>query len=148
MVGATVTRRWGEKVVKWLETGGRDKVYDLAEELEERYRGEGILGGFSCHIGLPTDVMVHYRRKGERSGLLYTFSAEESSQARREAEIYNLNPPGPDFEASVLSGKEVYDLQDDEVFTNFNWYGHEGAVLIFQAIGRLIEKETGVAVRL
>lgn len=148
MTGATTTERWGEKVVEWLEAGGRESMYDLADELEARYRGEGILRNFSCHIGLPTDVIVQYRRKGERSGLLYTFPAEEASHARQEAEMYNHNPPEPDLEACVLSGKEVYGLEDDEVFMDFNWYGHEGAALIFQAIGCLIEKETGVTVPL
>lgn len=159
MVGVGSTNKVTERTMVWLSSGGREKIYRLVKRLEKKLQKEGKIGNFNCLIGLPQDVIFYEEFEGGvgRSGTLKVTKRRDLEYWRRLAKrlTKKANKPsqrvhdklkegGPRrYRATIRTGKEVYELADDDIYTDFSWHGDYGARIIFNAIGRLIEENCG-----
>lgn len=159
MVGVSNTNKVTGKTVEWLASGGRKKIYKLTKRLEKKLQKEGKVGNFSCLIGLPDDIIFYEEFGGgfgrfgaveitKRRTLEYWRSLAERATKKASTtpqRIHDKLKHGETvhYEATVKTGKEVYGLADDEIYTDFSWHGEVGATIIFNAIGRLIETNCG-----
>lgn len=154
MVGVSNISKVSRKTMEWLSNGGREKMYQLVSRLERKLVKEGKIGDFSCLIGLPRDVIFYEEFGGgfgrfgtvkitKKRTLEYWRNLAErlTEKANATSQIIHdkLKYGEIGYRATVKTGKEVYELADDEVYTDFSWHGEAGAAIIFDAIGHLIE---------
>lgn len=159
MVGVSNTSQVSKKTIEWLSSGGREQIYCLVKKLEKQLMKEGKIGDFSCLIGLPQDVILceEFPNGGRAHGRVNLTKKKTPEYWRNLAEKATRKANGPvvqrvhdklmtgtvGYRATIKTGKDVYGLADNEIFTDFSWHGHDGAAMIFSEIGHLIETNCG-----
>jgi hypothetical protein len=160
LVGVSDTRRVSRKTMSWLSSGGREKIYGIVRRLEKKLQKQGRIEDFHCSIVLPHDVFfcekyndgimrltlieVTKKRPLEYWQNLAKKMTKEANIP--EQKVFEKLKHGKvlNYRATVKTGKEVFRLADNEIYTDFSWHGDEGAAIIFETIDRLIEKNCAV----
>lgn len=120
----------------WLRSGGRDFLYKLIEEMEEKLQRLGLIGDFSATIWLPTDVIVNASVK-DGGGAFWTFSEEKLEEAREFAR--RVKEANPEAKVTVSRARGFMGIRGNVIMTDFNWHGDEGAAIIFGTIEQIFE---------
>ncbi len=147
MVGVQDVHSVTPKQMLWLRRGGRERLYELFREMEEKLRRLGLLGDFYGTIWLPTDIIVVAFGRG-CVGVSWTFDEDEKDEAERFAEeIRRLNP---EAEVQVETARDHMEMEEGTIITDFTWHGDEGASLIFRMVDDILQavEEAGEVERL
>ena len=145
MVGVQNIHNVTQKQMLWLRKGGRERLYELFREMEEKLQRLGLLGDFYGTIWLPTDIIMHVHRK-DGGGVFWTFDEDEREEAERFAEEIR----GRDPEIQVITCESFLGISENTIMTDFGWHGDEGASLIFRMVDDILQavEEAGDVERL
>ena len=137
MVGVQDVHTVTAKQMRWLRKGGRKRLHELFKEMEERLQRLGLLGDFSGTIWLPTDIIVEVRSGVRGGGVFWTFGEDEREEAERLAkEIRESNPSAV---VRVTTARKYMGIRGNNIMTDFNWHGDEGAAIILNMVDEILE---------
>ena len=147
MVGVQDAKRVTSKQMMWLRRGGRNLLYKLFEEMEEKLRSLGLLGDFSGTIWLPTDIIVHAAAE-DGGGVFWTFDEDKRAEAEKLAE--DIRKRNPHTKVSIMKASEFLDIKGNNIMTDFSWHGHKGAIIIFGMLDQIFDavEEGGDIIRI
>ena len=147
MVGVQDVKRVTSKQMMWLRRGGRNFLYKLFEEVEEKLRNLGLLWDFSGRIWLPTDIIVYAETEGG-GGVFWTYDEDMMEEAREHAE--EVKEMNPHVKVSIKRAGEFFEIEDNSILTDFNWHGHSGAAIIFGILDQIFDavEEGGDIIRI
>jgi hypothetical protein len=133
--------------MRWLREGGKEVLYKVIDEVARKVQELGLLGIFSASIWLPCDVVVEARFKNG-GGVFWTFSWSEREEAEKFADL--LRKKNPNAEINVMTAKEYMGIDGENIMTDFDWHGDDGASIIFQTISQILSavEEADEVVRL
>jgi len=136
LVGIQDVERVTPKQMAWLRKGGRNFLYKLFKEMEEKLRSLGLLGDFSGTIWLPTDIIVHAESE-DGGGVFWTYDEDMLAEAKEFSE--ELKEMNPHAKVSVVKASEFLGIKDGNIMTEFTWHGHGGAAIIFRMLDQIFD---------